>query len=93
MTVSFELFLPFTLNYFYMKKMGLCLGLMAVFMLSFSCKEKTMETIETNTTTVETDTVTVRDTVVTPKTDATSIKVDSNGVDINSKSTKVEVKK
>ena len=72
-----------------MKKIGLCLGLMAVLSLS-SCKkeEETTDTIETTTTTntVETDTVMVKDTA------STSVKIDSNGVEVKGGNVKIDTK-
>jgi len=73
-----------------MKKIGLCLGMIALVMLS-SCKkeeEGTTDTIETTTTTntVETDTVMVQDTA------STSVKIDSNGVEVKGKNVNIDTK-
>jgi len=73
-----------------MKKIGLCLGMFALVMLS-SCKkeeEGTTDTIETTTTTntVETDTVMVQDTA------STSVKIDSNGVEVKGKNVNIDTK-
>ncbi len=73
---------------------GLCLGMIALVMLS-SCKkeeEGTTDTIETTTTTntIETDTVIVKEQPA--ENEGTSVKIDSNGVQVDSKKLDVKIK-
>lgn len=74
------------------KKIILCFGLMALLLSSCEKKtEKTVETVETQTTTVVKDTVTVKEPA--KEEDGTSVKINNNGVDVNSKDVDVEIKK
>ncbi|QBZ98660.1 hypothetical protein [Flavobacterium sangjuense] len=77
-----------------MKKIGLCLAMIAFLMIS-ACDKKVEKTTETETienTTIVQDTV-VKEVPVEAEEEGTSVKVSNNGVDVDSKDVDVEIKK